>query len=73
MFFTAEAAKIQAEIAKLESARKDCHDSRILDVIEFRIEERRLKLRQIQSHPSSSHPRSPTPPRAAGPNRRHAG
>jgi hypothetical protein len=49
MILLAEAAKIRAEIEKLESARKDCFDTRILEVIEFRIEERKLKLRQIQS------------------------
>jgi hypothetical protein len=48
MILLAEAAKIKGEIEKLESARKDCFDTRIQEVIEFRIEERRLKLRQIE-------------------------
>jgi len=65
MLLMAEAAKIQAEIQKLESARKTCLDTRILEVIEFRIEERRLRLREIQSAPSSPRQRDhhrPPPP-----------
>lgn len=57
MLLMAEAAKIRAEIAKLESARKSCLDTRILEVIEFRIEERRLRLREIQSAPLSARQR----------------
>jgi hypothetical protein len=55
----AEAAKIRAEIEKLESARKNCIDTRIQEVIEFRIEERKLKLRQIQSISKSPRPDPP--------------
>jgi hypothetical protein len=49
MILLAQAAKIRAEIEKLESARKDCFDTCIREVIDFRIEERKLKLRQIES------------------------
>jgi hypothetical protein len=42
-------AEIKAEIERLESARIDCTDARILKVIEVRIEERRLQLRRLES------------------------
>ena len=42
-------AQIKAEIERLESARIGCTDTRILEVIEFRIEERRLQLRRLES------------------------
>jgi hypothetical protein len=44
------AAQIKAEIERLEFARIGCTDARILEVIEFRIEERRLQLRQLDSY-----------------------
>ena len=40
-------AEIKAEIERLESARIGCTDTRILKVIEFRIEERRLQLADL--------------------------
>ncbi len=45
----AEIASIKAEIENLRSALDACTDSRIREVIEFRIEERRLKLAQSES------------------------
>ena len=45
----AEIARIKAEIAKLESARKDYTDSVIRDAIENRIDELRRELPQLQS------------------------
>jgi hypothetical protein len=42
-------AEIKAEIEALESAKIGCTDTRILEVIEFRIEERRLRLGQLES------------------------
>jgi CRISPR/Cas system CSM-associated protein Csm3 (group 7 of RAMP superfamily) len=39
MFLQEDIAKIKAEIERLESARIGCSDTRILEVIEFRIEE----------------------------------
>jgi hypothetical protein len=39
-----EVAEIKAEIERLESARIGCTDTRILEVIEVRIEERKLDL-----------------------------
>ncbi|MHB8215743.1 MAG: hypothetical protein ACYDDS_06645 [Candidatus Sulfotelmatobacter sp.] len=45
----AEIAKIKAEIAALESALKTCTDTNIREVIEFRLEERKIKLAQLQS------------------------
>ena len=41
-------AEIQAEIERLESSRCDCTDTRILELIEFRIEEQKLQLRQLE-------------------------
>ena len=49
MFLREEIAKVKAEIERLESARIGCSDTRILEVIEFRIEERRLRLHEIRS------------------------
>jgi hypothetical protein len=41
-------AEIKPEIERLESSRFDCTDTRILEVIEFRIEEQKLQLRQLE-------------------------
>ena len=49
MFLQEEMAKIKAEIESLEAAREDCTDTRIQEVIEFRIGERRMQLHQIRS------------------------
>jgi hypothetical protein len=49
MFLPEDIAKIKAEIERLESAREGCSDTRILEVIEFRIEERKLLLHEIRS------------------------
>jgi hypothetical protein len=48
MLLREKAAEIKAEIERLESARIGCTDTRLLDVIEFRIEERRQQLRQLE-------------------------
>jgi polyhydroxyalkanoate synthesis regulator phasin len=45
----AEIARIKAEIAKLESARKVYTDSVIHNAIESRIDELRRELAQLQS------------------------
>jgi hypothetical protein len=50
-------AEIKAEIKRLESARIGCADTRILDVIEFRIEERRLQLRRLELPRPSARPK----------------
>lgn len=52
----AEIASIKAEIENLRSALDTCTDSRIREVIEFRIEERRLKLAQYESPRASKKP-----------------
>jgi hypothetical protein len=49
MFLREDIAKIKAEIEGLEAARKECSDTRILEVIEFRIEERKIRLHEIRS------------------------
>ena len=48
MFPSEEIAKIKAEIKELESALGGCTDSRIREVIEIRIEERKAKLAQLR-------------------------
>jgi hypothetical protein len=48
----AEIAAIKEHIRKLESALKDCTDTRIREVIEIRLEEQMWKLRQLEP-PSS--------------------
>jgi hypothetical protein len=45
----AEIARIKAEIAKLESALKDCTDSQIQKMIEILIDRWQGKLAQLQS------------------------
>jgi predicted negative regulator of RcsB-dependent stress response len=42
-----EISRIKSEIEKLEFALKDCTDSNIREVIEIRLDERRLRLRQL--------------------------
>jgi hypothetical protein len=49
-----EAAKIKAEVEKLESAFQSSTDSIIREVIRVRIEECRTKLRQLQTALRSS-------------------
>jgi len=49
MFLREEIAKVKAEIERLEAAREGCSDTRILEVIEFRIEEQKLRLYEIRS------------------------
>lgn len=44
-----EAAKIKAEIAKLESALKSCTDTSIRELVEIRLEERKIKMAQLHS------------------------
>jgi hypothetical protein len=45
----AAVAKIKAEIENLRAALDGCTDTRIREVIEFRIEERRLQLASFPS------------------------
>ena len=56
-----EASKIKAEIEKLESALEGCTDSRIREVIEIRLEERRLRLAQAFSGGPPDAPNALTP------------
>jgi len=49
MLSLVEVTRIKAEIAKLETARKDYTDSVIRDAIESRIDELRRELAQLQS------------------------
>jgi anti-sigma-K factor RskA len=57
----AEIAALKAQIEYLEFARKDTTDTRIREVIEFRLEEQRLKLFQLESTQRSVSPQSPSP------------
>lgn len=55
----AAVAKIKTEIKNLRSALEGCTDSRIREVIEFRIEERTLLLAQYQSPRRGKNPPPP--------------
>jgi hypothetical protein len=49
MLLRETAAEIKAEIERLESARIGCSDTRVVDVIEFWIEDLRQQLHQLES------------------------
>jgi hypothetical protein len=57
----AAVAKLKAEIESLQASLDGCTDTRIREVIEFRIEERRLQLAQYQS-PRKTRKPPPTSP-----------
>jgi hypothetical protein len=59
----AEIAALRAHIDYLEFALKDCTDTRIREVIEFRLHEQRLMLQQLESPHWSVSPQSPSPER----------
>jgi len=61
MSLLAKIATVRAHIDYLESALKDTTDSRIREVIEFRLQEQRLKLHELESARRSVGPQSPSP------------
>jgi hypothetical protein len=56
MLLRETAAEIKAEIERLESARIGCSDTRVVDVIEFWIEDLRQQLRQLESPRTTASP-----------------
>jgi hypothetical protein len=63
MSLLADIAALTAHIEYLEFALKDTTDTRIREVIEFRLEEQRLKLQQLESTQGSVDPQSSSPER----------
>ena len=61
MSLLADIAALMADIKNLESALKDTPDTRIRQVIEFRLGEQRLKLHQLESAHRRARPQSPLP------------
>jgi hypothetical protein len=63
MSLLAEIATVRAHIDYLKFALKDCTDTRIREVIEFRLHEQRLMLHQLESTQRSISPQTPSPER----------